>query len=145
MTSAPRVDVDDHEVVGRDRAQADRVGRIRLVRPLPVCLAVRALGAMHQAALLQNAEHLLHVVAAVLFARRERQLEGRALHVIDEDVQVVGIDQRVLGRRVEEVRRIAGRRTDRAARCCATSTAAERPLRRPARPARCHVAAIVPG
>ena len=77
--------------------------------------------------------------------RRERQLERRALHVIDQDVQVVGIDQRVLGRRVEEVRRDCGRRTDRAARCCATSTAAERPLRRPARPARCQVAAIVPG
>ena len=40
-------------------------------------------------------------------SRRERQLERRALHVVDEDVQVVGIDQRVLRRRIEEVRRVA--------------------------------------
>ena len=38
---------------------------------------------------------------------RERQLERRALDVIDEDVQVVGIDERALGRRVEEIRRVA--------------------------------------
>ena len=32
---------------------------------------------------------------------------ARALHVVDEDVQVVRIDQRALRRRVEEVRRVA--------------------------------------
>ena len=42
----------------------------------------------------------------VRFLGRERQLERRALHVIDEDVQVVGIDERVLGRGVEEERRV---------------------------------------
>ena len=39
--------------------------------------------------------------------RRERQFEGRALDVVDQDVQVVRIDQRVLRRRVEEIRRVA--------------------------------------
>ena len=62
---------------------------------------------MHEAALLEDAEHLLDVVPAELLRGGERQLERRALHVIDQDVQVVRIDQRVLGRRVEEVRRVA--------------------------------------
>ena len=33
----------------------------------------------------------------------ERQLEGRALEVVDQDEGVLGIDARVLGRRAEEV------------------------------------------
>ena len=38
---------------------------------------------------------------------RERQLECRALHVIEQDVQVVRIDQRVLGDASKKVRRVA--------------------------------------
>ncbi len=109
--------VDDHEVVRRNRPQADGVGRIRLVGPLPVPVAVRRPRCGARGRSLQHAEHFLHVVAAELLRGRERQLERRALHVVDQDVQVVGIDQRVLGRRVEEIRRVAARRTDRAARC----------------------------
>ena len=48
---------------------------------------------------------------------RERQLERRALDVIDEDVQVVGIDQRALGRARRRNTTGCARRTDRAARC----------------------------
>jgi hypothetical protein len=62
---------------------------------------------VHEPAFRQDAEHLLDVVAPVLLRGRERQLERGALHVLDENVQVVRIDERVLGRRVEEVRRIA--------------------------------------
>ncbi len=69
-----------------------------------VVVPVAGVNAMHQAALGENAEHFLHVVAAVLLRSGERQLERRALHVVDEDVQVVRIDQRMLRRRVEEVR-----------------------------------------
>ena len=63
-----------------------------IVRPLPLVIKP-----VQQAAFGENAEHCLHVHRAVLLARRERQLEGGTLHVIDQDVQVVGIDQRVLG------------------------------------------------
>ena len=38
---------------------------------------------------------------------RERQLEGRALDVVHQDLQVVRVDEGVFGRRVEEVRRVA--------------------------------------
>ena len=62
---------------------------------------------MHEPLLGEHAEDFLHVVPAERFVGRERQLERRALDVIDEDVQVVGIDQRPLGRGVEEVRRVA--------------------------------------
>ena len=81
---------------------------------------------------------------AELFGRGERQLERRAFHMIDEDVQVVGIDQRPLWRRVKEVLRVPDHELIER-RAAATITAADRPARRPARPARCHVAAIVPG
>ena len=101
--------VDDHEVVRRDRPQADGVGRIRLVGPGPLAVGRGRAGAgpMHEPLLGQDAENLLHVVPAERLRRRERQLERRALDVIDEDVQVVGIDERALGRRVEEIRRVA--------------------------------------
>jgi hypothetical protein len=83
-------------------------------------------------------------VAAERLAGGERQLERRALHVVHEDVQVVGIDERVLGRGVEEIRRVAhDELIDR--RAAGHEHRGERPLRRPARPARCQVAAIVPG
>ena len=62
---------------------------------------------MNQPALLQDAQHFLDVLLSVLLGGRERQLERGALHVVDEDVQVVGIDQRVLGRGIEEIRGIA--------------------------------------
>ena len=106
MNSAARV-IDDDEVVGRNRSQADRVRRIRLAGPVPLPFRILAARAMHQPGLLQHAQHFLHVPPAETLVGRERQLERRALHVVDEDVQVVGIDQRVLGRGVEEERRMA--------------------------------------
>jgi hypothetical protein len=63
-------------------------------------------GAVYKPLLRENCQHLLHVVAAELLLLRERQLESGALHVIDEDVQVVRIDQRALRRRVEEIGRV---------------------------------------
>ena len=61
---------------------------------------------VHEPLLRQDAEYLLQVVAPEGFRARERQLEGRALDVIDQDMQVVGIDQRPLGRAIEEIRRV---------------------------------------
>ena len=99
-------DVDDDEIVRRDRSEADRIGGIRLARPRPA-RPVIASAAIDDPLLGQNAEDLLQVVAAEPFIGGERQLERRAFDVIDEDVQVVRIDQRVFGRGVEEVRRMA--------------------------------------
>jgi hypothetical protein len=67
-----------------------------------------------------------------------------ALHVVEQDVQVVGIDQRVL--RVTRRRSTTGcddELVDR--RAAGHEHRRDRVDRRPARPARCHVAAIVPG
>ena len=75
------------------------------IRPLVVDPS-RPAGPMHEPLLGQDAEDFLQVVPAELLGGRERQLERRALHVIDEDVQVVGIDERVLRRGVEEIRRV---------------------------------------
>ena len=105
------------EVVRGNRPQADRVGRIRLVGPGPLRIRVvrpvvaagpmaRAACPVHEPLLGQDAENLLQVVPAERLGAGERQLERRALDVIDEDVQVVGIDQRPLGRAIEEIRRM---------------------------------------
>ena len=51
---------------------------------------------MHEALFRQNPQDLLHVVPAERFGRTERQFERGALDMVDEDVQVVGVDQRPL-------------------------------------------------
>ena len=58
---------------------------------------------VQEAALLQKAAQLGGVVRAELFAVADRQLEGRALQVVQQDLEVVGVDVGVLGRAVEEV------------------------------------------
>jgi len=45
----------------------------------------------------QDGEDLLDVLLTELLVDAERQLECGALHVVEQDVQVVGVDQRVLG------------------------------------------------
>ena len=62
---------------------------------------------MDQALFSEDAKDFLNVVTAETFRRREWQLEGGAFDVIDQDVEIVRIDQRVLRRSVEKVRRIA--------------------------------------
>ena len=99
--------IGDDKVVGRDRPQAHGVGRVRLARPMPLPWFVVMAGPVHEARLLQHAQHFLHVHLAVRLLRGERQFERRALHVVHQDVQVVGIDQRMFGRGVEEVRGVA--------------------------------------
>ena len=94
--------VDDDEVVRAHRTKADGVGGIRLVGPVPL-----PVGMVDESLFRQDAEDLLHVDAAELLVGGERELERGALHVVDEDVQVVGVDERVLRRAVEEIRRIA--------------------------------------
>ncbi len=61
---------------------------------------------VHEPLFPEHAEDLLQLFAAEPLIVMERQLECRALHVIEQDVEVVRIDQRVLGRRVEEIRRV---------------------------------------
>src|SRR5215467_11690779 len=99
--------VDDYEVVRRHGPEADRIGWIRLVRPAPSGVRTALFSrSVHQALFRQKTEDLLNVDTTERFVARKRQLERRTLHVIDEYVQVVGIDQRALGRSLEEVARI---------------------------------------
>jgi hypothetical protein len=44
----------------------------------------------------EHGKDFLHVVAAELLIAAERQLERRALDVIDQDMEVVGVNQGVL-------------------------------------------------
>ena len=58
--------------------------------------------AVHDTVLFQVAEHLAEVFLAEAVALLERQLEGRAADMIEQDQQLVGIDARLLGRGAEE-------------------------------------------
>src|SRR5215470_18309546 len=99
--------VDDHEVVRRHGPEADRIGWIRLVRPAPSGVRTALFSrSVHQALFRQKTEDLLDVDTTERSVARKRQLERRTLHVIDEYVQVVGIDERALGRGLEEVARV---------------------------------------
>jgi hypothetical protein len=78
-------DVDDDEVVGADAAEADGVGRVGLGRVEPLVL-----GVVEELVLLEEVEDLADLGPAEPLAVLERQLEGGALDVADEDGQVVG-------------------------------------------------------
>src|SRR5258708_20970893 len=57
---------------------------------------------------LQQAEHLPHVGSTESLAILEWDLEDRRLQVTEENQEVVGIDQSVLGGALQEVLRVAG-------------------------------------
>jgi len=52
--------------------------------------------------LAQQSQHGLQIFLAELFARRERQLERRTLDVVEQDLQIIGIDEGVLRRPLEK-------------------------------------------
>src|SRR5262245_19305343 len=62
---------------------------------------------MDETCLRQNAEYGVKVVRAEDLRAAKRQLERRTFDVIDEDVQVVRIDERMFRRTLEEIRRVA--------------------------------------
>jgi hypothetical protein len=78
---------DHDEVVRRDGPQAHGVGGVRLVRPVPVIV-----GELHEPRFGEHRQDLLHVHLAERLVARERQLERCALHVVEQNVQVVRVD-----------------------------------------------------
>jgi hypothetical protein len=63
---------------------------------------------VEQPLLLEEAEDLGQVLSPEALAGAERQLEGRALDVVHQDLQVVGVDPALLHRLAEEVVRVLG-------------------------------------
>ena len=91
-------DVLHHEVVRGHAAQAHRVGGIALARPVPASAR-----AVQQLLALEEGQDLREVFLAEALVVGEGQLEGRALHVGEQDVQVLGVDAALLGGAAEEV------------------------------------------
>jgi hypothetical protein len=100
--------------------------------------------AVDEPLLLQVAEDLFQALAAEALSGREGQLEGRALDVADQDVQVLRVDAGLLDGGVEEVVGMFGDELVEGVEF-ATSTATDEPCRRPARPACCQAEATLPG
>src|SRR5579863_4058990 len=93
--------IDDDEVVGRDRTQADRVRRIGFVDPMPVSAAL-----MQEPGFAQLLTQSRYINIAKSLVRRDRQLEPGALQVVDENLKIVRLNVGMLGRLSEEVVRM---------------------------------------
>ena len=91
--------VDDEDVLGGRRPEADLRRREVLARPVPA-LVVRE---PHVALLGEEREEVVRRRAAEGLASRERQLERRGPEVRQEDVDVLGVEARLLRGAVEEV------------------------------------------
>ena len=139
ITSGASRGVDDDKIVGGDGAQAHSVSGIGLLGPVPVVA-----GAMQKASFVQALANRREIDVAELFVRRDGQLERGAFQMVDENFQIVGLHKSVLRRAAEKIIRMLHDKLIQGAED-ATRTAHEPPPRRPARPARCQVEAIVPG
>ena len=108
----------DHHVGGAGGTQRDVLGRVGTVRPVPAAGRVAHRPAPFQ--VVQQGAHFVAERRPVHRSRRrwagvggvqlgigERELEQRALELIQQHVDVVGIDPAALGRTLEEVLRMA--------------------------------------
>ena len=90
--------IDDDHVVVRRRAQRHRLGGEGLIGPV-----VFAAGLVEHALLVEVREDAGRVLRTEALARLERDLERRALQVLHQHVQVVGVHEPGFGRAVEHV------------------------------------------
>ena len=95
--------IDDDDVVGRGRPQRDLRGREVLAGPVPPPVVRLA----HVALLGEEREEVVGRRLAEPLAGFEGQLERRGAHVGQQDVEVVGVQARLLRRACEEVLRVA--------------------------------------
>ena len=121
-------DVHNHEIVRSNRPQTHGVGRIGLLRPVPMVAA-----AVQKAGLGQEGAKFGDVHTTVCFSRGDGQFECCALQVIYEDFQIIGLHESVLRRAFEKIARMLhdklvqrrrGRYQDGAGAAAATSCAA---------------------
>ena len=89
---------------GAPAAQAEVAGREVVVAPV-VAVVV---GMADVPVLLQHVEQGRCLLDAEALAGGHRQLEAGRTQVVEQDVQVVGVDQAVLRRAVEQVLRMRG-------------------------------------
>src|SRR5215471_800360 len=91
----------DNKIVGADASQRDRVGGIGVVCPMPLISRP-----MDESAIAQELQDLGDVVPSESLIGLEWKFECRALKVIDEDMNVVGIDKPHLRRLVQKIVRV---------------------------------------
>src|ERR1019366_7562350 len=93
--------IDDDEIVGRHRTQADRVRRIALLHPVPVASAPLQVPCFSKSLAQFRQFHI-----AELLIGREWELEGGTLQMVHENLQVVWLNVCVLGRTPKKVVRM---------------------------------------
>src|SRR5207248_714098 len=90
--------LDDHEIIRTDASQGDRVRWIGIVCPVPFIA-----GSMNKTAVSQVLEDLGYVVTAESLVHCERKLEGGALQMAEQDLDIIGINETHLGRLAQKV------------------------------------------
>ena len=93
--------VDDDEIVAGDRAQANGVGGISFVRP--VIMIARK---VQEAGLGKARAKVRNVDFAKSLAGRDRQFERSAFQMIDKNLEIVRLDESMLGRIAEKIVRV---------------------------------------
>src|SRR5690242_9980942 len=91
-------DVNNRKIVAGHGAQADGVGRVGLVGPVIVFS-----GKMQKTGLSKTRAKIRQIYFPKLFLWRDRQFKRRALQVINKNLQVVRLDERMLGRAAKEI------------------------------------------
>ncbi len=83
--------IHDHEVVARHRTQAHRVRRIRFLRPV-----IKLARAMQISRLRQLRQNFWHLHFAHFVRCFNRQFERRAFQMVQQNLQIVRLNERVL-------------------------------------------------
>ena len=102
-------EVDDDEIVPTRASQGNAVGRIAIGCPV-VDRTSRRSGGMHEAVVGQVVERFAECLVrniAEHVVGLEGQLKGRALEMLNQNLDVVGIDACVLDRRRDQLSRVA--------------------------------------
>src|SRR5262249_23110164 len=86
------------KVIAGDRAKARRIRRVRIAGPMP-----GAGGLVQKTGLLEKTAQFAGLVPAKLLAVADRQFEGSAFQMCQQDLEVLRIDIGVLRRTAEEI------------------------------------------
>src|SRR5437588_11847530 len=85
--------IDDDEVVWRNRSQADSIGGIRFIDPVPVSTAL-----MQKTGFTKLLAKLWEIDITESLIRRNGQFECSAFQMIDENLKIVRLNVGMLGR-----------------------------------------------
>src|SRR5262245_44459909 len=103
----------DDEIIRADASQRDRICRIRIAGPVPLIVCT-----MNETPIAQVFQYLRYIVTAKSLVGSERQLKRGALKMVNQNVNIIGIDKSQFRRLAQKiVRMIDNELIERRTRC----------------------------